>query len=43
MSVILFESEEGAQALAKHIQSQGPPTDAVTIDSIELREVVAHS
>jgi hypothetical protein len=43
MSVILFESEEAAQALARMIESKGPPTDAVTLNSVEVREVVAHA
>jgi hypothetical protein len=42
-SVIVFESEDAAQALARRIQAEGPPTDAVTLDSIEVREVVAHA
>jgi hypothetical protein len=43
MSVIVFDSEEAAQALARAIESEGPPTDAVTLNSIEVREVVAHT
>ena len=42
-SMIVFESEEAARAAAEQIQS-GPPanSDAVTMDSVEVREVVAH-
>ena len=42
-SMIVFESEEAAQAVAEQIQ-QGPPgnSDAVSLDSVEVREVVAH-
>ena len=42
-SMIVCESEEAAQAVAEQIQS-GPPanSDAVTIDSVEVREVVEH-
>ena len=42
-SMIIFESEEAARAAAEQIQS-GPPanSDAVTMDSVEVREVVAH-
>ena len=42
-SMIVFESEEAAKAVADQLQS-GPPgnSDAVTIDSVEVREVVAH-
>jgi heme-degrading monooxygenase HmoA len=43
MSVIVFETEEAAQALARTIEAEGPPTDAVTINSIEIREVVAQA
>jgi hypothetical protein len=42
MGVILFESEEAAQGLARWIESTGPPTDAVTLDRVEVCEVVAH-
>jgi hypothetical protein len=42
MSVIVFESEDAAQALARVIESEGPPTDAVTLNSVEVREVIAH-
>ena len=42
-SVIVFESEEAARALAKMIETNGPPTDAVTLNSVEVREVVAHA
>jgi hypothetical protein len=41
MSVIVFETEEAAQALARTIAADGPPTDAVTLDGVEVREVVA--
>jgi hypothetical protein len=41
MSVIVLETEAAAQALARRIESGGPPTDAVTLNSIEVREVVA--
>ena len=41
-SMIVFESEDAAKAVAEQIQ-QGPPNpDAVTMDSVEVREVVAH-
>lgn len=43
MSVIVFETEEAAQALARRIESEGPPTDAVTLDRVEVREVVAQA
>ena len=42
-SMIVCESEEAAKAVAEQVQS-GPPanSDAVTIDSVEVREVVEH-
>ena len=41
VSMIVFESEDGANAAAQMIQ-QGPPNpDAVALDSVEVREVVA--
>jgi hypothetical protein len=43
LSVVVFESEDAAQAAAQMIESQGPPSDAVTLDSVEVREVVAHA
>jgi heme-degrading monooxygenase HmoA len=43
MSVIVFESEDAARALARTIESEGPPTDAVTLNSVEVHEVVAHA
>lgn len=43
LSVIVFESEDAAQALARQIESGGPPSDAVTLDSVEVREVMAHA
>ena len=43
MSMILLESEDAAKALARRIEAEGPPTDAVTLDSIEVCEIVAHA
>jgi len=40
----VFESEDGARAVAERMESEGvPDPDAVTIESIEVREVVAHA
>jgi hypothetical protein len=39
-SVIVFESEDAARAVAGQIDS---PSDAVTIDSVEVGEVVANA
>lgn len=40
-SVVVVESEEGARGLAEQVRSNVPP--AVTIDSVEVRQVVAHA
>ena len=41
-SMIVFESEEAAKAMAERIGGgDGPPDEAATIESIEVREVVA--
>jgi hypothetical protein len=42
-SVLLFESAQSAQELARVIESEGPPTDTVALDGLEIREVVAHA
>jgi len=39
-SMIIFESEEAADAVAQKIPDMAP-TEAVTLDSVEVREVVA--
>jgi hypothetical protein len=42
LSMMVFESEDGANAAAGMIRSGGvAPPDTVTIDSVEIREVVA--
>jgi hypothetical protein len=43
LSMVLFESQDAAQAAKQHIESQGMGNDAVTLDSIEVREVVANA
>ena len=40
MSMLVFESEDAANGAAEFIQSQ-PGSDAVTLDKVEVREVVA--
>lgn len=42
-SIVVFETEEAAQAAAEHVRSNPPPSDAVTITSIEVGEVVARA
>lgn len=41
LGMIVFESEDNAQAVASIIESQQQQDDAVTLDSVEVREVVA--
>ncbi len=43
ISMIVFESEDGARAVAQMIESQGPPTDAAKLESVEVREVLANA
>jgi hypothetical protein len=42
MSLIAVESEEAARNIAQMIQS-APPDEGVTLDSVEVREVVANA
>jgi hypothetical protein len=41
LSMIVFESEDAAQAASTQVQSGMP--DAVTLDDVEVREVVANA
>ena len=41
LSMVVYESEEAARAVADQIQSMGLPDDAVRVDGVEVREVVA--
>jgi hypothetical protein len=43
LSVIVLESEEAAQAVKQMIESNAPNNDAVSLESAEVREVVAHA
>jgi hypothetical protein len=38
--MLTFESEEAAQAAAQQARTNRPPDDVVTIDSVEVGEVV---
>jgi hypothetical protein len=41
LSMVVFESEGAARDAADRLRSEGPPDpDAVTIDTVEVREVV---
>ena len=42
VSLIAVESEDAARSLAEMIQG-APQDDAVTLESVEVREVVAHA
>ena len=42
-SVIAVESEDAARAIAQMLQAQAPENDTVTVESVEVREVVAHA
>jgi hypothetical protein len=41
LSMIMFESEDAARQVAERLRSEGPPDpEAVTIDNVDVREVV---
>ena len=40
MSVLLFESEEAARAMADQMQPGRPLNEFVTLDAVEVREVI---
>jgi hypothetical protein len=42
LGMIVFESEDAARAVAESIRSQGPD-EGVTLEGVEVREVVAHA
>jgi hypothetical protein len=43
LSVMVFESEEAAQTVKGMVEANAPDDDAVTLESAEVREVVAHA
>lgn len=43
LSMLVFESEEAAQAAAEGIRTGGFVPETVTLDSVEVREVVEHA
>ena len=43
MSVEIFESEDAARNFVKQFEGQEPPTDLVTIKSVEVREVAGNA
>jgi hypothetical protein len=43
LSMIVFDSEEDARRAADAVQANVPPGDVVTLDGVEVREVVANA
>ena len=43
ISMLIFESEEAAQAGAEQLKNNPPPGNAATINSVENGEVVEHA
>jgi hypothetical protein len=41
LSMVIFESEDAAKAMSERVRSVAP--DGVTIEDVEVREVVAHA
>jgi hypothetical protein len=41
VGMVIFESEDAAQAMSERVPSMVP--DVVTLDAVEVREVVAHA
>jgi len=39
--MVMFESEDAAKAMSERVRSMAP--DVVTVENIEVREVVAHA
>jgi hypothetical protein len=43
LSMILLESEDAARQAAERVQSDGGLAETVTLESVEVREVVDHA
>jgi hypothetical protein len=43
LSMIVFDSEEDARQAADAVQANMPPGDVVTLEGVEVREVVANA
>lgn len=41
MGMVIFESEDAANAMSERVPSMAP--DEVTVDEVDVREVVAHA
>ena len=42
-SMVVFESEEGAQGMAQGLRDRGTGNAAVSLEGVEVREVVANA
>ena len=42
-SIVVFETQEGAQAAAEQLKNNPPPSDAVTVNSVQVGEVVGRA
>lgn len=42
-SIVVFESEEAANAAADQVRAMASESEAVTIDTVDVYEVVAHT
>ena len=42
-SMVVFESEEGARGMAQRLRDEGTGNEAVSLDGVEVREVVANA
>ena len=43
LSVVVFESLEAAEGVASMLRENGLPSDAVTLQDVEVRDVVANA
>jgi hypothetical protein len=43
LSMVLFESEDTARAAAERIRTEGVAPETVTLEDVEVREVVEHA
>lgn len=43
LSMVVFDSEENARQAAGAVQANMPPGDIVTLDGVDVREVVANA
>jgi heme-degrading monooxygenase HmoA len=43
VSMVVFETQEAAENAKRMIESVGPPDETITLDGVEVREVVANA